>query len=423
MSQNAPFFNQQNSPVAKSPWLCALLTILICHVLIDFYAAVLVPVLVILEEQYHLSANHAAWLLGMGSVASGITQPLAALLGDRHQTRILGTLGLLLAAIGIGSIGWVRSPMELWTVYMAGMVGVGIFHPAAASAVGQLWYHHRSAAVGIFFVAGMSGGVVASVLVPRIADRTGSLSFLLWIVLPGIALAVMFQTVITKLHHGPQPSVSPPPSGNTTRNHWMVVVLVYLGTFIRFTAQLALVYLFVRWVQGNLELQHNDWSEEEISSRSAPIIGTLIAFNMAGSALGGLGVGIFVRPGREKWPLVLVPILLAPLAVIFPHVPLVYGNALCFLMGISSMSLIPVGVALAQRMLPRRTHLASGIMIGGAWLPAMCGPQLAEWGLQFYGDKVTFLLVAITISFSGILAIPLRSSVLQYDGNQSTSEH
>jgi len=48
------------------------------------------------------------------------------------------------------------------------------------------------------------------------------------------------------------------------------------------------------------------------------------------------------------------------------------------LTGMGFGAVIPVSISLAQRLLPHRTSLASGLMLGGAWMIAFVGPLVAE---------------------------------------------
>jgi len=68
------------------------------HFTIDFISVTLLPLLTIIEGRFELNNTQGAYLLGLGSIASGVVQPFIGRLSDHHDTRILGTLGLILAA-------------------------------------------------------------------------------------------------------------------------------------------------------------------------------------------------------------------------------------------------------------------------------------------------------------------------------------
>ncbi|HEY6564349.1 MAG TPA: hypothetical protein VIY86_07610, partial [Pirellulaceae bacterium] len=94
-----------------------LVTLLATHVVNDFYTAILPAILGVLEARCQLSSQQAAWVLGIGSVVSGLSQPLFGWLGEHGKARGLGSLGMILTAIGISSLGSASSFTGLIAVY------------------------------------------------------------------------------------------------------------------------------------------------------------------------------------------------------------------------------------------------------------------------------------------------------------------
>lgn len=104
--------------------------------------------------------------------------------------------------------------------------------------------------------------------------------------------------------------------------------------------------------------------------------------------------GTFVAPGREKWPLVWVPLCFCPVLALFPHLSIQASYLLAVMAGVGFASMIPVTVALAQHLLPHRANFASSLMMGGAWVVATIGPRSAEFGVTHLGIETTFALVS-----------------------------
>src|SRR5262249_51131002 len=75
------------------------------HAVTDFLSFVIIPLMTVLKGRVSFDAEHGAILLGVGSVASGVVQPIVAWVSDRFDTRWLGTLGLAVAAVAIGLVG------------------------------------------------------------------------------------------------------------------------------------------------------------------------------------------------------------------------------------------------------------------------------------------------------------------------------
>ena len=194
-----------------------------------------------------------------------------------------------------------------------------------------------------------------------------------------------------------------------------MIGVLYVSAALRFKVNMALIYLYVRWAQDLVGRSRPGIGEIALAQLTAPVIGNLNALTILGMAIGGLGAGALVRRGREKWPLVLVPIAFAPCIMLFPLAGRAGGYALAVLAGMGFAAMIPVSIALAQRLLPHRTSLASGLMMGGAWSVATIGPRLAEFGVSTpaIGLDRTFTLVAAALVLSGLVALPLDARAVE----------
>jgi FSR family fosmidomycin resistance protein-like MFS transporter len=389
------------------------------HTATDIYAAFLPPMLGLLEVRCHLTPVQTASLLGVGSVASGVSQPLSAWVGDRLDSRSFGAIGLLLAAVCLSLLGAASSFGELLLLYIVGMIGVGIYHPVGASSMGQLSDQlpgaKRSLGVSFFFVAGMAGGVTGSLLAPRLVSQPGGFELLRYTMIPGLLLAGVLQLAIGRVPHRHHEHRTRRLDGREARQRWRMVGLLYVSNALRFTVNVTLFYLFVRWAQASFAAANPQWTDKQVADAAAAINGNLIGAAVFGMAIGGLASGALVRAGREKWPMVLVPLVFAPTIAAFPLVGIDVGYALAVLAGIGFASMIPVSLSLGQRLLPHRTSLASGMMLGGAWSVAVVGPIIAEWCLESpsLGLERTFALFAVLLAISGLLCLPLRRSVLE----------
>ncbi len=196
---------------------------------------------------------------------------------------------------------------------------------------------------------------------------------------------------------------------------WLMIGLLFFGNALRFTVNMALVYLLVRWAESMVGAQHPLYTADQVAAHGGKIAGSLAALLVLGMAVGGLTAGTLVRQGREKWPLVALPIIFAPIVALFGGASLLQGYALAVLAGIGFASMIPVTLSLGQRLLPHRTSLASGLMLGGAWTVAAIGPRLAEYclGTLDLGLPRTFQLTAVLLAISGVVCLPLNSALLR----------
>ena len=385
----------------------AFLALAAAHFVVDFLATLLPSSLGLIEVRSGLSHAQAAWLLGLGSFASGLAQPVCALISDRLRTRVLTVVGIAVAAVGFGMIGLTTKSTVLSSIYVLGMIGVGMFHPIAATTAAQLHYHRRNYATGFFFVAGMIGGVAGAIVWPRMLTDYGGFAKLPYIVPPILLLAYVVHRRLKVLspikQHAWQTT-----DLSFLRGSWMNVFILYAASSMRYCINTALVYLFVRWTEQVVTVEHAQWSAEAVANYSAPIVGNLNACMILGMGAGGLLGGALVLPGKEKRPLIWVPLCFAPLVALFPHLGIQASYFLAVLAGVGFAAMIPVSVALAQHLLPHRANFASSLMMGGAWVVATIGPRLAEFGVTHVGIETTFALTATVLAASGLICFAFR---------------
>ncbi len=380
-------------------------TILVTHAVNDFYTSLIPPIIGILELRCHMSAAQAPWLLSIGSIVSGVSQPLFAVIADRTGSKFLGTLGLMLTAIGICLVGLATSFWTLIGFYVVGMVGAGMYHPVAAASVGSLSGVRRASGVSAFFVTGMIGAIAGGFLGPRIVTQSNGFEQLKWWMIPGIAIAWALHASAAKPGKGRRAEAGSQHVATPPRVLALVAIL-YLASAIRFIVNMALVYLYTRWAQSLFS-----GSSEEVAAQSLRIVGNLSSLTFVGMALGGLAAGTLVRSGTERLWLTFTPLVFSLSIAAFPRCGPPMNYALAVMAGFGFASMVPLSVSMAQHLLPQRTSLASGLMLGGAWTLAWVGPPAAQWGISHFGIPATFGATAVALALSGMIHLPVDFEV------------
>jgi FSR family fosmidomycin resistance protein-like MFS transporter len=380
------------------------------HAVVDFLSFVIIPIMSLLEHRASFTHQEGAVLLAVGSVASGVIQPLVAIISDRFDTRWLGTAGLLVAAAAISLVGYVDTFPQLLLLQALGAGGIGAFHPVAAAAAGQMSGKRRAGGIAIFYSAGMAGAVAGGMLVPSWVAAWGIKS-LSWLLVPGVLTAVALGWAIHSVPHRHATAhadhAALPP--HERRRRWRDVVLLYSGNVIRFTVNMMLVQLIIRWSEqralaraGSAELT------EGLRLEAASLNGPLQASMSIGMGIAGMIVAFAIRPRSEKSALVFVPLAGAAAVAAFPYAGPVWAAFLLALAGgIGYAGVIPITISMAQRLLPHRTSLASGLMMGGAWSLAAAGPPVAQWLAEHAGLGNAFLAAAGLLLTTVVLALPL----------------
>ncbi len=385
-----------------------LVAVCVSHAVVDLFSALVVPILSVLEGRLSLDAKQGAFLIGVGSLCSAAIQPVVAWLSDRYDTRLLGTIGFALAVVAVGSIGFARDYTDLLILQLVGTAGIGAFHPVSAAAVGHLSGRRRSAGVAAFFTAGMVGGVTGFWAAPSFVRAFGVPAYA-WLIpggLLGVLVLAWATRGVTHRHHG-APDRHAAQTAGERRSRWLAVAVLYAGNALRFTANLALIYLVVRWAEGQV-LARAGAAELDAPMRSAAsqINGPMQAAMAIGMGISGLAAGL-ARTHHEKHLRVIVPGVGAIAIALFPHTGHSAAYLFAGLAGVGYAGVIPITIALAQRLLPHRTGLASGLMMGGAWAIAAVGPPLAELLASRAGLAGAFYGVAGLLLVSGLLSLAL----------------
>lgn len=395
----------------QAPPLARMLALITAHGVIDFFSYIIIPILTVLEGRVGLSPAQGAMLLALGSVASGLVQPLTAWAGDRYDTRWFGTVGLLCAVLAMGMVGFADSFWQLLLIQGVGSAGVGAFHPPGAAAMGQLAGRRRSLGVSVFFAAGMVGGISANWLTPHYV-RTFSPESLAWLMIPGVLTAGL---LIWSVHAIPHRAAGAREAHDALplterRARWSAVGLLYVANVARFVVNMMLVQLIIRWSEMiALGRMPDETLTAEVRTLASTIGGPVQAAMQVGMGVAGLLLGAIVRERHERLVLVIIPALSAIAVAAFPMAQgKVAAFALAVVAGVGFAGVMPITISMAQRLLPHRTGLASGLMMGGAWGLAFVGPPTAQWLLERIGLGGAFLCTAGLLAGSGVLMMWMR---------------
>lgn len=369
------------------------------HFVVDVYSFVGIAMLPVLVVELGLETYQKALLLALGSVASGAVQPIVAWISDKFDTRSVGTLGFLLAIGCIGNLGVASNFNQLLVLYCLGAIGIGAFHPIAASTVGHLAGAKRSLWIAYFFLAGMIGGVTGNIFTPRFVkwmsvtadggvDTHAGLLAIRWFIPVGLLFAILLAIAIHKVGHRTDDAHETTVSWDSAERklRWRSVWILYFGNVVRFSVNMALVYLFSEWAEFYASARAStEMSVDAVGIAASRTNGFLQASMQVGMGAGGILLGIFLGAKLEKAAFVVIPILGAiAIAIIpslgraFPSTELGVTMLAAVFTGVGFGALIPVSMSIAQKLLPHRTSLASGMMLGGAWMLAFVGPLLAE---------------------------------------------
>lgn len=383
------------------------ITILLGHYVVDTYSSLVAPLIGVVQTEFEIRAGTAAILLGLGSICSGLAQPLFAWVGDQTGSRLFGPIGVFLAAVCICCIGYTDKAWMLFSVYCLGMIGVGMFHPIATARIGAIAGDQRGFALSLFFVFGMGGFFTGSLVGPSLTTSSGTLKSLAWLIVPGLVIGTALQLFINRNQVGPVQK-SEQRSGSLNDYDWRSVLLLYLSAVLRFMVNMGVIYLIVRWVEQDIAAKQPSLTVKQVSSEAAPIAGYAHAAIFVGQGIGGLLAGALISIGREKLPLILTPILFTPAVFLLAFLePGWLGYLACCLGGVGFAAMTPITISVGQQLMPGHTRLASGIMLGGAWTIAAFGPRFGEYLNNQFGLATAFIVMGFLLIGAGLASVGL----------------
>lgn len=394
------------------------------HSVIDFFSYVIVALMPVLAAAHHLTGGQKALLLATGSVSSGLIQPAIAWASDRYNTRLLGVAGFVLGVAAVSSLGLARSFEHLVLIQVLASAGIGAYHPVAAAMVGHASGAKRSLGLSAFFVAGMIGGIAGNAGAPALFERYG-FDIMPVLLIGGVGFAVLLVLSLRGASHRHEDAAMRHNDlGAAERaGRWRAVWILYAGNVLRFTVNMALVYLFVQWATAvSAEAAGSGVHWLEAGKRASVLNGQLQAAMQVGMGSAGLLAGWFLTARFEKSALVALPLAGAAGIALFPLLgheagaswgTIATGGGLAIAAGAGFGGLIPLTMSLGQRLLPHRTSLASGLMLGGAWTFAAAGPLLAAVAERRIGLGGAFLATAAALAGAGVLSIALPSRIIR----------
>jgi FSR family fosmidomycin resistance protein-like MFS transporter len=328
------------------------------HFTNDLFMGVLTALLPILKSEYGLS-NAEIGLIALVQTGTGsLLQPFFGIIADRLRTTWFVPLIILWDAFWVAMFGFAGSELQL--LGCAAFLGVGsaAFHPYGASGAAMAANRDSmNSSLSLYTVAGTSGwalGPVVATALIALFGKHGTIGFL------AIGLAGSF--AIWRLSSvGARPIEAAAPGGHAamTSVHWRalsgIIGLVMLRSWT-FLALLSLLPIHFKELGFRLGF-YNSIPTIMILSGA---VGTLIGGRMADRL-----------PGQR---IIVISQLLSILpAVVAAQIGNVWVLPAVALFGLLSDSSLSITLLAAQRLLPGRTGLASGVILGLGFVSGSIG--------------------------------------------------
>ncbi|HDR6170286.1 TPA: MFS transporter [Bacillus anthracis] len=352
------------------------------HFLNDSMQAVVPALFPILEKTMNLSYMQVGWIAFALNMTSSIMQQVFGMYSDKKPSPFLLPLGMFSSMLGM--IGLAFAPNFIIVIISVLFIGLGsaVFHPEGARVAYMAAGTKRGLAQAIYQVGGNTGNSLAPIFTALIfvpLGQIGSLGFTAFAAVGIVLLIFVSNWYRNELATGAvrrkkRAALEAENAIVSTHIKFVIVLLVFL-TFVRswYGAGIGNFYQFYLIEHYGLSIKNAQYF--------------VFAFMIAG-VLGTFFGGPLADRFGKKTIIVFSMLGSAPLALLLPHVSLVWVVPLFLCIGFISSSSFSVIVVYAQELVPGKVGMVSGLIVGlafglGALGSVVLGKLADIYSLQF----------------------------------------
>jgi len=339
-----------------------------------------------------LNLASATALVSCATIASAVIQPIFGIWSDRLTAPLLAPLGVALAALGIGCVGFSHSYIALALALALSGVGVALFHPEGARMAG--FVGGGSVRGMSYFSVGGNAGFALGPPVVLLVLAIGGLRSTWLLMIPGLAIAglLLAETERLKTHlPPPRPTGTqrtPPPAAWGPFSRLAGAAVLRTAAFyalLTFVPVYAIHHLGASRTLGDL------------------LLTVMLVSGATGTLVGSRCADRFGKRLVLVWGM----LPLTALLVLMPHVGLLPFVIVLAMVGFTVDGPFATTVVLGQQYLPGRKGLASGITLG---LAIGLGGLLAT-GLGALADSIGVHSILETLPIFTALALLLAHTL------------
>ncbi len=378
--------------------LKVLLILSLGHLVTDIYQGALPATLPFLKEKLSLSYTMTGFILMMANFTSSILQPLFGFYSDKKEKAILLPIGLLAAGIGYSLLSLPNNYiMILFLVVISGL-GIAAYHPEGYKTAHFFTGAKSVTGMSIFSVGGNLGFSLGPIISIYLIHHFGFSYLPLMVVISLVCTAIIIsfkKTIIIpdSEHAQRQQSIVRSQSGT-----YLPLIIVILVVIMRSWTQMGLLsyipFYYIDYMKGD------------------PLIaGKLVFIYLLCGAAGTL----FGSPFADRWGhrfFLRLTMFLATVTLPLIFVPFVQNSFLLyFVLGLQGMFMIStfsVTIVMAQKLLPNRLGIASGLMVGFAIGTGGIGVTLLGLVADNYGVPAALKSICILPLVGFILSLIVK---------------
>ncbi|MBM4425551.1 MAG: MFS transporter [Chloroflexi bacterium] len=378
----------------------AFLAVSLCHFSVDVLNGQMGVLLAVLSAPLGLTNAHIGLIATLYSFAGAFTQPVFGWLSDRYGGRWTTAGGVLWMALFFSLFAIAPGYWPLLFLVL-GSVGSAAFHPPGAAKATQEGHTHMAGkaatAASLFFLFGQGGlsfGPALGGFIVDHLDRAGVLIVTALAAPVGLFAAWALRPLGSAGGQPARPSrvdsVTVPPQPAIA-----LFILVLLVAGLRVWGQMAVTTFMPKFLH-----------DQGIAPTT---YGAVVALFMGGSAIGGVVGGIL----SDRWGRVRIIVLSFALSIIpFILLPTLSGWALYLIVALAGFfngGPHSILVTMAQRALPGRGSLASGIALGFMFAAGATGAYLSGLAADHFGLARALQFNAVIATASTLAALLLAT--------------
>ncbi len=351
------------------------------HIAVDFTQTALPVLLPLLHDRHGLSYWQDAALYAASTFSSSVVQPIFGLVADQRERRMLLPISVLLSGGGLAAAAYAPSYLLALLCALLSGLGVAAYHPEASRSAARLSGERVATGMSYFSVGGTAGFVLGSIVAGIVSVTLGLDGGVILTVPALLAAGLLVVTAPTVRAGMAAAATAAAARASEVATDVGSLVTLLVGLCLRGYVNFATLVFVVLFEEDGRDRSHGYAIVVFALMLGAGVVATLVS----GPAADRFG------PRRTMLAMSIpVPALLAVYAV--------EGNllgALCVILaGGLVVGTFGISVVLAQRYMPSRVALASGLSIGfsigvGGLLSLVMG-----WVADTWDFDVAFLSAA-----------------------------
>lgn len=368
------------------------------HIAVDFTQTALPVLLPLLHDRHGLSYWQDAALYAASTFSSSVVQPIFGLVADQRERRLLLPLSVLLSGGGLAAAAYAPTYLIAFLCALVSGFGVAAYHPEASRTAARLSGDRVATGMSYFSVGGTAGFVLGSV-VAGVVSVTLGLDGGIVLAVPAVIAALLLLRTAASVRAG-MAAAATAAAASTAKlaSDVRSLVILLIGLCLRGYVNFATLVFVVLY-------------EEDGRGRSHGYAIVVFALMLGLGVVTTLASGPLADRFGPRRTMLAMSLLVPPLIAVYALDGSLLGAACIILAGGLVVGTFGISVVLAQRYLPSRVALASGLSIGfsigvGGLLSLVMGWIADTWGF----DTAFLSAAAVGVAAAGMLALLPRDA-------------